>query len=174
MNHVSTSGMSAHAAGSMVLAYRPGSVTGAAPSGRGRSDRRGRRARVARRLTVALAVIGTVTVAGFEFVVPSAADASSRVSQQAASHSESLSSGPVPAKVAAALTATEDAGFTSNVGIDPAGVARWAIGIATGTSTDTGGATIEQQLAKMLYSDGHRRPIDQLEQVGLALRLDAD
>jgi penicillin-binding protein 1A len=39
-------------------------------------------------------------------------------------------------------------------------------------SPDAGGATIEQQLAKMLYTDGHQGTMDRIEQVGLALKLD--
>jgi penicillin-binding protein 1A len=96
------------------------------------------------------------------------------VAQIAASRGVIESTTPTPPKIAAALIATEDAQFSTNSGIDPAGVLRWAGGIATGGSEDTGGATIEQQLAKMVYTNGNRQPIDQLEQVGLALKLNAD
>jgi penicillin-binding protein 1A len=123
---------------------------------------------------VGVVVIGAVIAAGLKFVVPSAADADTRSAQLAASRGVTESTTGTPPKVADALIATEDAQFWTNSGIDPAGVLRWAWGVVTGTSSDAGGATIEQQLAKMLYTDGHRQPIDQLEQVGLALKLNAD
>jgi penicillin-binding protein 1A len=77
----------------------------------------------------------------------------------------------VPTKVEAALLATEDSRYEANPGVDPLGVARWLVGTIEGRA-DAGGATIEQQLAKMLYTGGRQQPVDQLEQVGLALKLD--
>jgi membrane peptidoglycan carboxypeptidase len=133
-----------------------------------------RPARAIGRLVVGLTIACAVIIGGFKFVVPSAADAEARVAALAASRAISESTAPTPPKIAAALIATEDAQFMTNGGIDPAGVLRWARGLATGTSGGAGGATIEQQLAKMLYTDGHRQPIDQLEQVGLALKLNGD
>jgi penicillin-binding protein 1A len=115
-----------------------------------------------------------VIAAGLKLVVPSAADAETRVTRLSAGRGVSRSAAPTPPKVADALIATEDAQFLTNSGIDPAGVLRWGWGAVTGSSADAGGATIEQQLAKMLYTGGQSRPIDQLEQVGLALKLNAD
>lgn len=151
-----------------------------APPARRATPRRPRRrfgrrvARATGRTVLLLAALGAVAAAGFVFVVPSAADADARVARLAAHRAAPVSTAAIPPRIAAALTATEDARFTSNAGIDPAGVARWARGVATGSSGDTGGATIEQQLAKMLYTDGHRQPVDQLEQVALAVKLNAD
>lgn len=145
------------------------------PSRRGAGRRRSRTAlRVVGRLIVALVVVAAVGGAVFKFVVPSAADAETRAADLASTRGVSVSAAPPPPRVADALIATEDARFRTNSGIDPAGVLRWAVGAVAGGSADAGGATIEQQLAKMLYTDGHRAPIDQLEQVGLALKLNAD
>jgi membrane peptidoglycan carboxypeptidase len=138
---------------------------------------RGSRRRTLRaigRLAVGLTIAVALTAGGVKYVVPSASDAEQRVAELAAARGVSESASPTPPKIAAALIATEDAGFATNIGIDPAGVLRWARGVATGASEDAGGATIEQQLAKMLYTDGHRQPIDQIEQVALALKLNAD
>ena len=71
----------------------------------------------------------------------------------------------------AALTATEDASFFSNSGIDPRGVARGAWGAVTGNA-DVGGATLEQQLAKILYTGGSSGPLQIVEQLALAEKLD--
>jgi penicillin-binding protein 1A len=103
-------------------------------------------------------------------VTPSVADAETRVRTLAASRGEHTGT-LVPAKVEAALLATEDSRYEANPGVDPLGVARWLVGTIEGRA-DAGGATIEQQLAKMLYTGGRQQPVDQLEQVGLALKLD--
>lgn len=124
------------------------------------------------RLVLCFAIIAGMVAGAMKFVVPSAADAETRAAQLASSRGVTASTAPIPPKVADALIATEDAGFRTNDGIDPVGVLRWARGVVTGT--DAGGATIEQQLAKMLYTGAHRGPMDVLEQAGLALKLDAD
>jgi penicillin-binding protein 1A len=67
--------------------------------------------------------------------------------------------------------ATEDAHFWTNPGIDPAGALRALLAPLRGGESDGGGATIEQQLAKMLYTAGQRTRTDQIEQVALALKL---
>ncbi|MFJ8593382.1 transglycosylase domain-containing protein [Streptomyces sp. NPDC093598] len=116
---------------------------------------------------VALAVAGGVLLAA----TPGVGDAEARVRAQAAAHGVSEQDAATPPKVAAALVATEDAHFWHNPGIDPAGVLRAVVFWARGQGGDGGGATIEQQLAKMLYTDGQRTRRDQLEQVALAVKL---
>lgn len=65
-------------------------------------------------------------------------------------HSPELTALPRPDRVAQALVATEDSRFHQMPGIDPISVVR--VGLATlSGSSDTGGATLEQQLAKNLY-----------------------
>jgi penicillin-binding protein 1A len=118
-----------------------------------------------------LALVGALGTAGLVLAVPSVADAPARVRVLAAAHSATLRAAPAPTRVAAALLATEDARYYSNPGVDPLGAARWIVGTVQG-SPDAGGATIEQQLAKMLYTNGHQGTIDRVEQVGLALKLD--
>jgi penicillin-binding protein 1A len=118
-----------------------------------------------------LALVGALGTAGLVLAVPSVADAPDRVRMLAAAHSATLRGAPAPTRVAAALLATEDARYYSSPGVDPLGAARWIIGTVQGRP-DAGGATIEQQLAKMLYTDGHQGTVDRIEQVGLALKLD--
>jgi membrane peptidoglycan carboxypeptidase len=72
--------------------------------------------------------------------------------------------------VAAALLATEDSRFYSDPALDPRGVVRATWGVLTNNGND-GGATIELQLAKMLYIQG-TSPTSELRQVGVAFRLD--
>ncbi|MEV0244768.1 biosynthetic peptidoglycan transglycosylase [Streptomyces sp. NPDC050674] len=116
---------------------------------------------------VVLAAVGSVLLAA----TPGVADAETRVRAQAAAHAVNDTGASTPPKVAAALVATEDARFWHNPGIDPVGVLRALVEWARGDGGDGGGATIEQQLAKMLYTDGQRTRRDQLEQVALAVKL---
>lgn len=73
---------------------------------------------------------------------------------------------------AAVLIATEDSRFYDTPGIDPISVIRAAkAGIG---GSDTGGATVEQQLAKQLYTDGQAgSPETKAEQAALAVKLDS-
>jgi penicillin-binding protein 1A len=119
-------------------------------------------------LVVALAAAGALTA--LVLLTPSVADAPARVAAQAAAHGTRMETG-VPTRVAEALVATEDSRFYSDPGLDPLGVLRWTIGTVTG-APDAGGATLEQQLAKLLYTDGRQDPKAEAEQVGLALKLD--
>ncbi|MEU9244464.1 biosynthetic peptidoglycan transglycosylase [Streptomyces sp. NPDC048385] len=114
-----------------------------------------------------LAVAGGMLLAA----TPGVGDAEARVHAQAAAHGAADSDLATPPKVAAALVATEDARFFTNPGIDPSGALRALLSPLRGGEGDTGGATIEQQLAKMLYTNGQRTHTDQIEQVALALKL---
>jgi len=66
--------------------------------------------------------------------------------------------------------ATEDHRFYSDPGIDPFAMARaaasWIIG-----HQDQGGSTIDQQLAKNLYTSGHSGFTQVFEQLALAVKL---
>ncbi len=75
----------------------------------------------------------------------------------------------VPARFAAALEATEDHRFASEPGIDPVAVARVLLGALAGRNE--GGATLYQQLAKMLYTPGQSGLTVEAEQVALAVKL---
>ena len=101
---------------------------------------------------------------------PSAGEATQLAAQQAAQHGIAYPGPVVPANFARPLVATEDHRFYSEPGIDPLAVGRVIQGKLTGT-VDQGGATIEQQLAKMLYTPGQAGLTAELKQVALALKL---
>ena len=86
-------------------------------------------------------------------------------------HSPELTALPRPDRVAQALVATEDSRFHQMPGIDPISVVR--VGLATlSGSSDTGGATLEQQLAKNLYFPHEDGVISKVQEAELALKLD--
>jgi membrane peptidoglycan carboxypeptidase len=101
---------------------------------------------------------------------PSVANAPARVQAVLAAHAAPSDNGQIPARVAAALLATEDSRYYHDPALDPLGVARAVRGAVTNNGDD-GGATIEQQLAKMLYAPGTSLG-SELRQVGVAFRLD--
>jgi membrane peptidoglycan carboxypeptidase len=76
----------------------------------------------------------------------------------------------VPFRFAAALEATEDHRFDSEPGIDPVAVLRVMYG-AMARRGDQGGATLYQQLAKMLYTPGNSSMRAEAEQIALAVKL---
>jgi membrane peptidoglycan carboxypeptidase len=76
----------------------------------------------------------------------------------------------VPFRFAAALEATEDHRFNSEPGIDPVAVLRVMYG-AVARRGDQGGATLYQQLAKMLYTPGNSSMKAEAEQIALAVKL---
>jgi penicillin-binding protein 1A len=75
-----------------------------------------------------------------------------------------------PGRFAAALEATEDHRFASEPGVDPFAVGRVAVSYLSGRG-DEGGATLYQQLAKMLYTPGRSGLAAEAEQVALAVKL---
>jgi len=103
-------------------------------------------------------------------VTPSAGEATRLAAGEAAKHGIAYPGPAVPPNFARSLVATEDHRFYSEPGIDPLAVGRVAAGKVTG-STDQGGATIEQQLAKMLYTPGQAGLTAELKQVALAVKL---
>ena len=78
----------------------------------------------------------------------------------------------VPALFAESLVATEDHRFYSEPGIDVFAVARVAAATLTGHGAEQGGATLYQQLAKMLYTPGGSGVATEVEQVMLGIKLD--
>jgi membrane peptidoglycan carboxypeptidase len=89
----------------------------------------------------------------------------------ATQHGPELTALPRPDRVAQALVATEDSRFHQMPGIDPISVVR--VGLATlSGSSDTGGATLEQQLAKNLYFPHDDGFASKVQEAGLALKLD--
>lgn len=107
------------------------------------------------------------------FFTPSATTAASLVATQAEKHGIAFPGPDPPSRFTAALIATEDHRFYSpfDPGIDPFAVARVALGHLT-ARRDQGGSTIEQQLAKMLYTPGRSGLVIEAEQLVLAVKLD--
>jgi Transglycosylase len=141
------------------------------PTARGPRRRRGRR--VLRRLAIAIVVLvlfAAVAFGGLMAATPSAGDASQLAAEQASAHDVAYPGPPVPARFAAALTATEDWRFYSEPGIDLYAVVRVGFGYMTGHGIG-GGATLYQQLAKLLYTNGQSSATDEAEQVALAVKL---
>jgi membrane peptidoglycan carboxypeptidase len=121
---------------------------------------------------VALMVLGAVAFGGVLVVTPSANSARSLARAQAMAHHVAYPGPAVPRRFSAALVATEDHRFYSEpLGIDPFAVARVSWSYLSGNG-DQGGATIYQQLAKMLYTPGRSGASVELEQVALAVKLD--
>jgi penicillin-binding protein 1A len=103
---------------------------------------------------------------------PSASEATQLAAGQAARHGIRYPGPRVPANFARPLVATEDHRFYGEPGVDLIAVGRVIAGKITG-SPDQGGATIEQQLAKMLYTPGQSGFTSELTQVMLAVKLNA-
>jgi membrane peptidoglycan carboxypeptidase len=147
-----------------------------APPGYGaarRPRRRHRFRKVLRRtvgMIVSLAVLAAIAFGGLMLVTPSVGNAESLARAQDAAHHVAYPGPPVASRFVAALVATEDHRFYSEPGIDLFAVARVGLSYATGHG-DTGGATIYQQLAKLLYTAGRSGASVEAEQVALAVKL---
>ncbi len=106
-------------------------------------------------------------------MTPSVADAGARVGTILAAHGGTpLTALPAPDRVGQALIATEDSRFRSTPGVDPVALARIAWSALRGTG-DTGGAGLAQQLAKNLYQPAGSGVWSEVQQVELALKLEA-
>jgi membrane peptidoglycan carboxypeptidase len=135
--------------------------------------RKSRTRRYVKRAAITLAVIIAVCAIGFGSLLlatPSATDATTLAAQQAREHGIAYPGPPVPANFSRPLIATEDHRFYSEPGVDPLAVGRLIEGKITG-SQDQGGATIEQQLAKLLYTPGQSGVMTELKQVALAIKI---
>jgi membrane peptidoglycan carboxypeptidase len=115
---------------------------------------------------VILAIAG-----GALFVLtPSAGQATALAEAQAQEHHIAYPGPPVPQYFAQALVATEDHRFNTDPGIDPLAMARAAASWIIGRQ-DQGGSTIDQQLAKNLYTSGRSGFWQVFEQLALAVKL---
>jgi membrane peptidoglycan carboxypeptidase len=120
----------------------------------------------------ALILVGVVAFGGLLLVTPSVGNARALARAQDLAHHAAYPGPPVPPRFAASIEATEDHRFSYEPGIDPFAIARVAASWLTGGGTaDQGGATIYQQLAKLLYTSGQSSTTDELEQVSLAVKL---
>jgi membrane peptidoglycan carboxypeptidase len=136
---------------------------------------RGRLRRWVDRLVIVTVAVVSFVAGGFAALwleTPSVSSAPRRVAVILAAHDAPRDHGNIPVRVAAAVLATEDSRFYGDPALDPAGVGRALWGEVT-DNPDEGGATIEMQLAKLLYTGGHSGFGDQVEQVVLAFKLDS-
>jgi membrane peptidoglycan carboxypeptidase len=120
---------------------------------------------------VAAVLVAVVVAAGILMTItPSVGTAWSIARAQATSHNSVFPGPLVPHKFSAALIATEDHRFGSEPGVDPYAIARVLLAGLTGGG-DQGGATLYQQLAKLLYTPGRDGIPTEIEQIALAIKL---
>jgi membrane peptidoglycan carboxypeptidase len=121
-------------------------------------------------LVVVVLCLGLAAFGGLMVLTPSVSNARAIAQADTAAHHSVYPGPPVPARFAAALEATEDHRFTVEPGIDPFAVLRFLAGPVI-SKDDQGGATIYQQLAKMLYTPGQSGLRVEARQVALAVKL---
>jgi len=119
---------------------------------------------------ISLVVICAIAFGVLLAVTPSVSNARQLAQGFDQVHGAPYPGAAAPARFSAALEATEDHRFASEPGIDPIGVLRVAYGYLRGQG-DQGGATLYQQLAKMLYTPGQAGLPAEAEQVALAVKL---
>jgi Transglycosylase len=152
---------------------RPRSARGQGSSRSTRTTRPLRRRRwpirILKVLSVAIVLLALV-FGGLFLITPSVSQAPALVQAQAVQHGISYPGVQPPARFTEALVATEDHRFYSTPGVDPLAVGRLIAGKLTG-HPDQGGSTLEQQLAKNLYTEGRSGFAAEAEQVMLAVKL---
>ncbi len=132
-----------------------------------------RRFRIVFRIVKVILVVVVVfaVTGGLLFVLtPSAGQATALAEAQAREHHIAYPGPPVPQYFAQALVATEDHRFYTDPGVDPLAAAHAALLWVVG-HRDAGGSTIDQQLAKNLYTSGRSGFTQVLEQLALAVKL---
>jgi penicillin-binding protein 1A len=133
------------------------------------------RSRLRRRVVVtavAAALAPLVAVGALWPLTPSVRSAPDRVAAILRPHGvAALTRLPAPDRVGRAVVATEDSRFYADPGVDPLSIVRAARSLVAG-NPDPGGATLDQQLAKLLYAPG-ASVASKVEQVELALKLNA-
>jgi membrane peptidoglycan carboxypeptidase len=138
-----------------------------------RRRRLARLLRFVRRFLLICLALGLTFAVGFGILLlatPSVGNAKELAVAQDRSHGAPYPGPPVPYRFATALKATEDHRFDSEPGVDPIAVGRVIVYWVRGEG-DAGGATLYQQLAKMLYTPGQSGVITEAEQVALAVKL---
>jgi penicillin-binding protein 1A len=143
------------------------------PGPPGQRPRPGRGRRYLKRAATGLAtlIVLLALAAGALWVItPSAGEATQLAKAQAAQHGIAYPGPSVPENFARPLIATEDHRFYSEPGVDLLAVGRVVQAKVT-AGTDQGGATIEQQLAKMLYTPTQTGLSAEVKQVALAVKL---
>lgn len=133
-----------------------------------------RRRRIFRRILFTVATLFAIVFIGAAallLLTPSATQATRLAQAQARAHHIAYPGPPVPPNFSRPLIATEDHRFYGEPGIDPFAVARLIQSEITGNTSNEGGATIEQQLAKLLYTPGQSGLTAELTQVAVAFKL---
>jgi Transglycosylase len=143
---------------------------GGAPPPRGRTKRRRRWLKRTVAVVLGLVLLGILGFGALLLVTPSVGGAQSRAVALDRLHHAAYPGPPVPARFAASLISTEDHRFYSEPGIDVYAIARLIAGRLTGRP-DQGGATLYQQLAKMLYTQGRSGITIEVEEVTLGIKL---
>jgi hypothetical protein len=152
--------------------YPPRRLPGGPAAAPDRRRHRGRRLLLrAIGVVASLILLAVVAFGGLLVVTPSVGNAPALARAQDMAHRVAYPGPPVPARFATSLVATEDKRFYSEPGIDLYAVARVGFGYLTGHGIG-GGATLYQQLAKLLYTNGtSASAADEAEQVALAVKL---
>jgi penicillin-binding protein 1A len=119
---------------------------------------------------MALALAGALAFGLLMLATPAAGNARQLAMAFDREHGAPYPGVAVPYRFATALEATEDHRFKEEPGVDPAAVLRVMYGAMTRRS-DQGGATLYQQLAKMLYTPGRSSMRAEAEQIALAVKL---
>jgi membrane peptidoglycan carboxypeptidase len=122
------------------------------------------------KVLAAVVALLVAAVALLYVITPSAGEATALTAAQAREHGIAYPGPPVPQYFAEALVATEDHRFYNDPGVDPLALVRVATSWVTG-HTDGGGSTLDQQLAKNLYTAGQSSFPQVVEQVMLAMKL---
>jgi membrane peptidoglycan carboxypeptidase len=140
----------------------------------GRPYRRRRRWRVLRwflGFALALVMVAVVAFGVLFALTPSVSNAPTLARAIDKAHHAAYPGPPMSALFAESLVATEDHRFYSEPGVDIYAIARVAASQLTGHG-DQGGATLYQQLAKMLYTPGQGGFGVEVKQVMLGIKLD--
>jgi membrane peptidoglycan carboxypeptidase len=137
------------------------------PARRPGSRRRWRRFGFAVLVGFAAVVMG---LSALLVLTPSVGDAPRRAARLASAEKGGPVLTALPSRLATAVVAVEDHRFYQHPGLDVLALTRFAAGAVRGR--DAGGATIDAQLAKVLYTGGRRNWSANLERVGLAVKLD--
>jgi penicillin-binding protein 1A len=124
------------------------------------------------RSAVAVLILAALAFGLLWLATPGVGDAQQLVTTRlAAEGAQPLAALPNPDRVGQALLATEDSRFYSTPGVDPVSVVRTAGSYLT-RGQDSGGATLEQQLARNLYYPTAGGVLSKVDEAVVALKLD--
>ena len=122
-------------------------------------------------IVLAMVMLGVVAFGVLFALTPSVANAPALARAIDKAHHAAYPGPPVSPLFAESLVATEDHRFYSEPGVDIYAIARVAASQIAGHG-DQGGATLYQQLAKMLYTPGQGGFSVEVKQVMLGIKLD--